>query len=185
MLRVLTFALVLSCAAIWWLRPPPRAGAAALDPQKALTQYSHDIWQDRDGLPHNTVQAITQTADGYLWLGTEIGLARFDGARFVVFDRKNTPGIKNNDVTALFASRDGGLWIGTRGGGLTRLKDGRFTNYRKQDGLCDNAVRAVYEDRAGALWIGTNGGLVRLKDGQFTTYTTAEGLFNDNLHQVL
>jgi ligand-binding sensor domain-containing protein len=96
----------------------PGRGALALDPAKAITQYAHDVWRDRDGLPQNTVQAIVQTRDGYLWLGTEAGLARFDGARFTVFDRKNTPELGHDHILALHESRDGGLWIGTRRGGL-------------------------------------------------------------------
>ena len=65
----------------------------ALDPRKALTQYIHDVWQTEQGLPQNAVEALCQTRDGYLWLGTQEGLVRFDGVRFTVFDRRNTPGL--------------------------------------------------------------------------------------------
>src|SRR5687768_10152954 len=74
--------------------------AAALDPDKALTQFGHDVWQLEQGLPQNTVYAIAQTPDGYLWLGTAEGLVRFDGVRFQVFDRRNTPDIPSNVITA-------------------------------------------------------------------------------------
>ena len=77
------------------------SGAAGLDPAKAITQYTHDVWQTEQGLPQNTVPAIVQTRDGYLWLGTELGLARFDGVRFTVFDEASTPEIKSNIVVAL------------------------------------------------------------------------------------
>lgn len=148
----------------------------ALDPQKAVTQYSHQVWQDKDGLPQNSILVITQTRDGYLWLGTEEGLARFDGVRFTVFDKKNTKEIRHNYIAALCEGRDGSLWIGSRGGGLIRYKNSRFTSYTKEDGLAHNAVRAIYEDRDGSLWIGTSNGLNRFKDGAFITYTKKEGL---------
>src|SRR5579863_3527224 len=71
----------------------PAKGEAALDPVKAITQYVHDVWQTEAGLPQNSVLTIAQTLDGYLWLGTEEGLVRFDGSRFAVFDKSNTPAL--------------------------------------------------------------------------------------------
>jgi ligand-binding sensor domain-containing protein len=100
--------------------------ALAQDHQKAITQYRHEVWQIEQGLPQNSVQAIRQTRDGYLWLGTQEGLARFDGVRFTVFEKRNTPEFKHNNVHSLVEGRDGSLWIGTNGG-LLRLKDGKFT----------------------------------------------------------
>lgn len=73
----------------------------ALDPNRSLSQFGLDLWQRRQGLPQSSVNAIAQTADGYLWIGTEEGLARFDGVRFTVFDRKNTPEMERHNVTAL------------------------------------------------------------------------------------
>ena len=63
------------------------APAAALDPEKFVTQYTHQAWRTDEGLPQNSIQAIAQTADGYLWLGTQEGLVRLDGVRFTVFDQ--------------------------------------------------------------------------------------------------
>jgi ligand-binding sensor domain-containing protein len=94
--------------------------ALALDPKKAISQYIHDVWTTADGLPQNSILSIAQTRDGYLWLGTWDGLARFDGVRFTVFNRDNTEELKNNYIYALTEGRDGSLWIGTGGGGLTR-----------------------------------------------------------------
>jgi ligand-binding sensor domain-containing protein len=123
----------------------------ALDPAKQIARYNHAVWQDRDGLPQNTIQAIVQTRDGYLWLGTEVGLARFDGVRFAVFDKQNTLELRNSNVMALLESRDGSLWIGTRGGGVTRLRHGKFTTWMQNDGLAGDSVRALGEDAVGAL----------------------------------
>src|SRR5213594_3164016 len=86
----------------------PRA-AFALDPSKAVSQYSLAAWQTEDGLPNNRVQGITQTTDGYVWLATQEGLARFDGIRFTTFDRRGTAAMSANDVETVFVSRDGSL----------------------------------------------------------------------------
>lgn len=146
--------------------------AFALDPKKAITQYVHDVWTTEDGLPQNSILSIVQTRDGYLWVGTWNGLARFDGVRFTVFDRGNTPAKKNNYIYALYEDRQGSLWIGTGGGGLSRLQDGEFTNYTTQAALSNNDVRAIYEDRAANIWIGTLGsGLNRFIDGRFVSFT--------------
>jgi diguanylate cyclase (GGDEF)-like protein len=143
------------------------ASASALDPEKALTQYTHQVWRAEEGLPQNSVQAIAQTRDGYLWLGTQEGLVRFDGVRFVVFDEKNAPVLKNTNVLALCAGANGDLWIGTRGGGLVRLSNGVFTQFLKSEGLPNDFVRSVFEDSRGRLWVGTEGGLARLEQGRF------------------
>src|SRR5882762_19464 len=79
-------------------------------------EFSHRVWRTQDGLPQNRIQAITQTADGYLWLGTPGGLVRFDGVRFFVFDRSNTPAFRDDSVLSLAVAGDHSLWIGTEGG---------------------------------------------------------------------
>jgi ligand-binding sensor domain-containing protein len=79
----------------------------ALDPRKAITQYVHDVWQTKDGLPQSSITAIIQTRDGYLWLGTFGGLVRFDGMQFTVFDTSNTQALRSKRILALFEDRDG------------------------------------------------------------------------------
>ena len=150
--------------------------AFALDPGKASTQYIHEVWQTQDGLPQNSVRAITQTNDGYLWLGTPAGLVRFDGVRFTVFDKGNTIQIQDNSITSLLRSRDGILWIGSQNG-LLRMRDGKFTRYSRENGLSDNAVTCLVETRDGSLWVGTQtGGLDRFLDGKFIHYSEKDGL---------
>lgn len=123
--------------------------------------YTRKLWQVQDGLPEQTVQAFAQTPDHYLWIGTTGGLLRFDGARFTLFDRTNTPQFTENSVFALLVSRDGSLWIGTEGGGLLRYRRGRFRAFGASDGLSDEFVRALFEDHGGTLWVGTDNGLLR------------------------
>src|ERR1044071_2686420 len=100
--------------------------AYALDSPRDLSQFGHEVWLTENGLPQNTVHAIAQTSDGYIWIGTEEGLARFDGVKFTVFDKQNTPEIKSNYIRSLLADRQGALWIGTAQG-LLRMLNGKFT----------------------------------------------------------
>jgi ligand-binding sensor domain-containing protein len=129
--------------------------------------YTRRVWQTQDGLPENTVQAFAQTPDHYLWIGTSGGLVRFDGAKFLAFDRGNTPEIHENSIFCLTVSREGSLWAGTDGGGLVRYKKGVFRAYSGTEGLTNGFVRAVYEDREGTLWVGTDDGLFRLSGEHF------------------
>ncbi|MCK4761675.1 MAG: protein kinase [Candidatus Aminicenantes bacterium] len=152
----------------------------ALNPGKALTQYILDSWNDEKGLPQNSVRAVLQTGDGYLWFGTEEGLVRFDGVKFSQFDETNTPQIKNNYITALFEDKEKNLWIGTRGGGLIKYGAGKFKHYGEKEGLGSSFINAIAGDEAGNLWVGTDrGGLFKFKDNTFTAYTTEQGLLND------
>jgi signal transduction histidine kinase/ligand-binding sensor domain-containing protein len=161
------------------------SGGAQHDSPKALTQYSHGVWKTEQGLPQDTVQAIAQTRDAYLWLGTEEGLARFDGVRFVVFDKRNTPALKSNTITALFEDREGNLWIGTNGGGLSQFSQGIFSTYTTKEGLSNDVVLAICEDAAGNLWIGADGGgLNRFRNGKFEVYTTKDGLSNNSVFSI-
>lgn len=147
----------------------PAGSVRALDPAKSLTQYSIDTWNTDDGLPQSTINAIAQTPDGYLWLGTQGGLVRFDGVEFAVFNRDNTPALKSDHIWTLLADRRGDLWIGTDGGGLVRFHDRRFETFTIKDGLAGDFIRALYEDRQGNLLIGTDGlGLTIYRDGRFS-----------------
>ena len=92
----------------------------ALPQEHALKGYARRVWHTEDGLPEERVQALAQTPDHFLWIGTTGGLVRFDGAQFAVFSRENTPAIHENSIFSLCAALDGSLWIGTEGGGLAQ-----------------------------------------------------------------
>ena len=106
--------------------------AFALDPSRALTQSRLSVWTSDSGLPQNTIEAMVQTSDGYLWLGTEEGLVRSDGVRFVISDRQSAPALRSAFVSSVFESRDGTLWIGTYGGGLARLRNGKIEAFHPE-----------------------------------------------------
>jgi signal transduction histidine kinase/ligand-binding sensor domain-containing protein len=140
----------------------------ALDTHKALTQYSASVWTQRNGLPQDAVRAIAQTTDGYLWVGTDEGLARFDGYEFVSLHReRGAPA--SDSISALAAGTDGSLWIGSRSG-LTHYKDQRFQTYTRKDGLIDDLVSDLFVDHAGVLWIVAGGSLSEFDGDHFTNF---------------
>ncbi|MEO0855623.1 MAG: two-component regulator propeller domain-containing protein, partial [Bacteroidota bacterium] len=153
------------------------ADRVTLDPAKAITQYQHRTWSTREGLPQNSILSIVQTTDGYVWLGTQEGLARFDGLHFTVYDEANTEALTTSNVNRMLAADDGTLWLATRGGGLVAHRAGQFTAYTQDDGLGSDFVTALTQDRTGALWVGTfEGGLTRVADSTFATYGAEAGL---------
>src|SRR5688572_1896983 len=102
-----------------------------------------------DGVPHNAVSSVLQTRDGYLWIGTAQGLARFDGVRFKVFNAQNTPAIKGQRILFLHETKDGVVWFATENGGLTCFKDGAFSFSPL---LQDQSVWSFCEGDDGSLW---------------------------------
>ena len=122
-----------------------------LNPSKNLRQYVLRTWTSEQGLPQNSIRPILQTRDGFLWIGTRGGLARFDGVTFVLY-KANTPNsIPNDSITGLAEDRDGNLWISSAGG-LPRYQDGHFQNYSIHDGLPDNSIWRIAADPAGGIW---------------------------------
>jgi diguanylate cyclase (GGDEF)-like protein len=161
--------------------------AHALDPDKAITQYVQTAWNSASGLPENSVHAITQTSDGYLWLGTEEGLTRFDGVRFVTYTFHNSPGLASDYIGVLAADRDGSLWAGTDSG-LTHVRvagpalgDLKFDTYSSSNGLSGNNVTAICQDNDGAIWVGTTHGLDRIADGRVEHWAAGHGLPNPSV----
>lgn len=156
----------------------------AFIPPKRPTQYTHRVWTQAEGMPQDTVRAITQTRDGYLWAGTDEGLARFDGYRFVVFGRKAKE-LPSSGVTALCAGSDGTLWIATSSG-LTSYREGVFRSYGVRDGLGANAlISDVREGPDGSIWLATGLHLTRFRNGTFTNYGPAPGSNIQGVRAVL
>ena len=146
----------------------------ALNRTKSLTQYTRTIWTQEQGLPQDTIRAIAQTRDGHLWLGTDEGLARFDGYEFVIFN-KDHGDLPSNSITALSAGADGSLWIGTADG-LTCYRNKHFTTYKTKDGLPDNAITSVAQGRSGAVWSVAGTFLTRFEAGKFTSFQSGTDL---------
>jgi len=167
--------------------------AGALSPRKSLTQYSRTTWTQEHGLPQDTIRAIAQTRDGYLWLGTDEGLVSFDGYDFRLYDKSHGE-LPSNSITALAAGPDGVLWIGTSSGLARYSPSARdpFRTFTVKDGLPDNSINQLYADHAGTLWIVAGISLSRYQDGRFTNFapgrelpiTTARIVREDAAHDL-
>lgn len=127
--------------------------------------------------------AILEDKSGRVWVATNLSLEVYENYKLV---RKVTvkDGLSTNFMVSIFEDSRGGLWFGGFGG-LTELRDGKFTSYTKKDGLTGNLVRTIYEDGDGTFWIGTyDGGLSRFKDGHFVNYKMKDGLYNNGVFAI-
>ena len=149
--------------------------AAALDAERGLDELIVDHWTTDRGLPQNSVNALLETRDGYLWIATFGGLARFDGVRFRVFDGEAGNGLPSSRILSLLEDRAGRLWVGTQDAGVA-LRDGdRFVDPLPER-LPSPVVWCFAEDREGAIWIGTEEGVVRFADGRLERFGPEQGL---------
>lgn len=150
----LSWLLAGACMALsTWAAPAPR--------------FTVDVWGPDEGLPQGSVIALTQTRDGYLWLGTLNGLVRFDGVQFKVYDENNTPGLNSSRIVSLHEDQQGNLWVGTETAGAALVKEGKVISLDIGRGSREGRLAAVAEDGRGAVWLYTaNGQLGRYRDGQ-------------------
>jgi signal transduction histidine kinase/ligand-binding sensor domain-containing protein len=136
------------------------------------------IWQTDDGLPDNVISGLAQTPDGFLWVGTQGGLMRFDGTQFQEFSPVNIADVPNRVVRALICDRRGALWIAIDRGMIITVAGDQSRLFTEKDGLPDSFVREMIEDADGAIWISYYGynRLCRIKDNQVVLFGVAEGL---------
>jgi signal transduction histidine kinase/ligand-binding sensor domain-containing protein len=148
----------------------------ALNPSLDVSQYAHNAWTVRDGFFRGAIYTIAQTPDGYLWLGTEFGLFRFDGVRSVPWEPPAGQHLPSTDVYSLLAARDGALWIGTLAG-LVTWNGARLTPRRDFDG---QFVTSLLQDNEGTVWAGTlaspTGRLCAMRSGRAQCYG-GDGIF--------
>ena len=160
--------LVLACwmlltVARGWHMPGAVAGTPAL-----CDDYAIEVWRTNEGLPQNSITSIAQTPDGYLWLATFGGLARFDGVRFTVFDDHNAPALTSSRLVRLDPDGQGGLWVISEAGGLAHMLNSQFTAYTGREGWPKSGASAVGRARDGRVWLrDKRGGLHRLEEGWF------------------
>lgn len=152
--------------------------ARAVDPNKHISQYAHTAWRIQDGIFTGAPNAITQTVDGYLWIGTQTGLVRFDGVRFVPWTPPEGKRLFSaKSIFSLLGGGDGSLWIGT-GTNLAHFKDGDLINY----GDALGRINAIVEDRNGTVWItrsrvrDESGPLCQVIDTKLRCYGKADGI---------
>ena len=147
-----------------------RADGFALNPSLDVSQYAHASWKISEGFSEGIIRSIAQTADGYLWLGTEFGLRRFDGVRAVPWEPPLGQHLPSSDIRSLQGARDGRLWIGTFSG-LASWKDRELTHYPELDG---QTIEALLEDREGTIWVAgwapSTGRLCSIQNGNIQCY---------------
>ena len=159
-------AVMTACAIVSrWLA---EAGEAVLELPSAATDYLISRWSSDDGLPQNSVISMAQTSDGYIWLSTFGGLARFDGLRFEVFDGDLVPGLAGEYFTTLRADRVGNLWLHGEHKGLVVGRNGRFRKLGAADGLLPAGVESLEVGSDGTVWVGdAKGRLSRFAGDRF------------------
>jgi ligand-binding sensor domain-containing protein len=159
-----------SCGIVALLALLAAAPVFCLDSNRALTQYMHRIWQSPQGLPPATIRSIFQSKEGYVWLGTDRGLVRFDGVRFTVMTDVTPAGSEEPRIRQVLETAPNDFWIATSNRGLLRLHDSVLTRYTA------NTVNCLVTDHQGALWACTGSGLARLNKGEleFISHSSVE-----------
>ena len=147
--------------------------ARALDPSVRLGAYHHDIWSGEQGAPRE-IDAMAQTSDGWIWLGTTSGLYRFDGVRFEAFQPQGGEQLLGKGITALAARPNGELWIGYTFGGLSVLRDGRLQHVAPVAGDPVGATFSIAFERDGSAWVASTTGLLHYRAGKWTRMGSAQ-----------
>jgi len=163
-MRAYGFTLLLIQAVGW-----SASSTFALPPMEAPPDFSRQAWTTREGLPDNRIQDMAQTRDGYLWLATRRGLARFDGSKFTAFNRANSPAFVDGTCWLLAEDNQGKLWIATPRGALCYAQ-GHFLRYTTKDGLSNDVVESLCPAHAGGIWAGSFRGLNRFDGNQWRSY---------------
>jgi signal transduction histidine kinase/ligand-binding sensor domain-containing protein/CheY-like chemotaxis protein len=139
---------------------------------EALRGFAVDVWKSDNGLPQNSATAIAQSADGFLWIGTQGGLARFDGSSFRILTREDNPGLIDSEIGHILAARDGSVWIST-GAGLCRMERGKIVAQDPAEGAAFRKG-VLFEDSRGHIYVGSGSGLFLWRSGW--SFTPAGGL---------
>jgi ligand-binding sensor domain-containing protein len=132
--------------------------------REGKSDYVIRTWGQADGLPRNSVHLIAQTPDGFLWLGTSAGLARFDGTQFKIFSPYTTPAVPVGTIKSLFVDSQGSLWIGSLWGGIAKMQNQTISKIDVSQ-VNAHGIQSFAEDREGRIWVGSEGGLFYLHGG--------------------
>ena len=153
------------------------SSARAVDPDRQISQYAHTAWRTQDGFFSGSPVVVAQTTDGYLWIGTNTGLIRFDGVHFALWSPPASQRLLDSRIFSLRATHDGSLWIGT-GYSISRWKDDRLTNFPQLSGR----IESIADDSEGAVWLvrtqatDSMGPVCRLKGEQLRCYGAGDGI---------
>ena len=153
----------------------------ALNPGKSLTQYAHRVWGQEEGLFQPTIYSILQTKDGFLWLGTQDSLIRFDGMHFREF-KDGASVLHGSLIRTLLEDRKGNLWAGSIGSGLARIsREDQVTQFSTRNGLPNDSVFCLASGRGNDIWACTYGGLVHFGEHGLRVFTARDGLPSNHI----
>lgn len=157
---------------------------SGLDPGKDISQFILSSWETDQGLPQNSVRKIIQSSDGYIWLATEEGLARFDGISFTILNKINTPELNENFINDIFEDSRNNIWVATNGGGVVKISGDEVIPIGPENHDL-NFAKCITEDNKGNIWIGTDvKGIIKYSNGAFTSLNTFSGLPANTIHDV-
>ncbi|MFK7828190.1 MAG: diguanylate cyclase [Congregibacter sp.] len=157
---------------------------SALNPDRLPSQYLFEHFGRDRGLPSDTVWTTREGPRGYLWIGTQGGLARFDGERFSIFNEHTHSAFKANDIRDLEWTPSGELWIATYGGGAVVMRANSFEHFGVGEGLAGAIVYDIHRASDGSLWFATNNGISRLRNGRIRSWTTSDGLADNRVIKI-
>lgn len=161
---------------LWFTLQLMPAGQEIISAKEDKPAFTVRHWDIESGIPQNTVKAILQTRDGYIWVGTFGGIVRFDGNRFTLFNTSNIPGLETDRVLTM-AEFDGVLWIGFERGGIFHYQNNQFTRFNLPGSGSEQTVLSFVRDGQGGVWIQTfEPGIIRYKDGKFSSYDSSHGV---------
>lgn len=176
---MISLRLLTACALLWI------ASAASAFDGKPLASYTREEWSTKNGLPHNQVNSITQTPEGYLWFATWEGLVQYNGQEFRSYGRRNVPEILDNGIRSVAVGPSGALIVGTSRGGVSILRDGAWRTLTTTQGLAQNEISSALEDRKGRLWVASeSAGLTRLDDRSVKQFNKDNGLPSNRLYAI-
>jgi ligand-binding sensor domain-containing protein/signal transduction histidine kinase len=158
--------------------------AVGAQPAPLFQDFTSHTWHIQDGLPDQVIQALVQTPDHYLWIGTSKGLLRFDGRSFLEYNGPEADKPRADGVYCLLVARDGSLWAGTEGAGVLHYSNGEMHRYSTADGLTNPFVKTLHEDSMGALWVGTDFGLFKRTGERFVRVDDAKKFPNFGVHAI-
>ena len=164
-------ALVLACG----VANQPRQ-AFATDLPHILTGYTNTAWSQKDGLPSGTVYALAQDDEGYLWVGTNSGVYRFDGVRFISWNSLGDAPLPHRAVRALLSAPGGGIWVGFAEGGVSRIQGARLEAFDERTGLAPGGINALVLDTSGVVWAATAEGLSSYAESHWQRWSEQAGL---------
>jgi signal transduction histidine kinase/ligand-binding sensor domain-containing protein len=155
-----------------------------LDPSRTLTQYVHRIWQTQQGLPQGAISSIVQTHEGYLWLGSQAGLIRFDGVKFENLENILPDAPAGIWVRGVVEDAKHRVWLATAEAGIFEIVGDNIQQYSTKDGLPAGNVGCLVAAKDGSIWACTQNGAARIRDGKLTMFAEAAGLPNLPYHSV-